>query len=176
MKTRTSVSGFTLVELLVVLAILGLLAGLTLPVPHVLAATLVYGWFVLSPLEYKAVGKHALAGSFFVSNFAFWQEAGYFDTESYSKPLLHLWSLAVEEQFYLFWPVALLLGPRWLGRRWMPWLVAAALLHSAVVTERRGALAGWIPSLSGGAEPGDRGLGSTRSRAENPMKSPMFDT
>jgi peptidoglycan/LPS O-acetylase OafA/YrhL len=73
----------------------------------VLACTLAYGWYVLTPNEYKALGKHTVAGSFFLSNFAFWQEAGYFDASAVEKPLLHLWSLAIEEQFYIFWPLIL---------------------------------------------------------------------
>jgi peptidoglycan/LPS O-acetylase OafA/YrhL len=81
----------------------------------VLAATCAIGWSVLLPRDLAQLGKHAAAGAAFVSNFAFWNEAGYFDTAAETKPLLHLWSLAIEEQFYLLWP--LLLGLAW-RRRW----------------------------------------------------------
>ena len=69
----------------------------------VLLAVVIAGWPILYPGEFKALGKHVLAGAAFVSNLALWSEAGYFD--SANKPLLHLWSLGVEEQFYLLWPV-----------------------------------------------------------------------
>ncbi|MBP7954151.1 MAG: acyltransferase [Nitrosomonas sp.] len=55
--------------------------------------------------EFAQLGKHMAAGAAFVSNFALWQEAGYFDNAAETKPLLHLWSLAIEEQFYIFWPL-----------------------------------------------------------------------
>lgn len=68
----------------------------------VLAATILIGWGILFPAEFKSLGKHILAGAGFASNFVLWSESGYF--ASPQKPLLHLWSLAVEEQFYLFFP------------------------------------------------------------------------
>jgi peptidoglycan/LPS O-acetylase OafA/YrhL len=71
----------------------------------VLVACLVYGWFSLLPADYKQLGKHTLAGATFLSNFAFWYESGYFDGDSALKPLLHLWSLGIEEQYYIFWPL-----------------------------------------------------------------------
>lgn len=73
----------------------------------VLAATLVLGWLLLLPNEFKQLGKHASAAAAFVANFALWRESGYFDTAAEFKPLLHLWSLGIEEQFYLVWPAVL---------------------------------------------------------------------
>jgi len=81
----------------------------------VLAATFAFGWYALLPNEWVQLGKHVAAGAGFVSNFAFWNEAGYFDNAAETKPLLHLWSLGIEEQFYIFWPV--LLGLAW-KRKW----------------------------------------------------------
>ncbi|MFK5733875.1 acyltransferase [Pseudomonas urmiensis] len=71
----------------------------------VMAATLCFGWFALLAEEFKQLGKHIAGGAGFVSNFVLWSETGYFDSASDFKPLLHLWSLGVEEQFYLIWPV-----------------------------------------------------------------------
>jgi Acyltransferase family len=76
----------------------------------VLATVLVVGTFVLLNDEYQQLGKHIAAGSGFVANLALWRESGYFDNSGATKPLLHLWSLGVEEQFYLFWPLALLIA------------------------------------------------------------------
>ncbi|HEV7491341.1 MAG TPA: acyltransferase family protein, partial [Rhodanobacteraceae bacterium] len=73
----------------------------------VLVACYAFGWITLLPDEYKQLGKHIAAGMGFASNFALWNEAGYFDASAASKPLLHLWSLGIEEQFYLVWPLAL---------------------------------------------------------------------
>lgn len=73
----------------------------------VLIVSLGFGWMALLPEELNQLGKHAVAGVGFFSNFVFWSEAGYFDNSAETKPLLHLWSLGVEEQFYIVWPVLL---------------------------------------------------------------------
>jgi peptidoglycan/LPS O-acetylase OafA/YrhL len=70
------------------------------------------GWFLLTNAEYRHFGKHIAAGAGFISNFAHWSEVNYFDTAADTKPLLHLWSLGVEEQFYIFLPPLLLLVAR----------------------------------------------------------------
>jgi peptidoglycan/LPS O-acetylase OafA/YrhL len=73
----------------------------------VLITCLVFGWFALSANEYKQLGKHIAGGAGFISNYLFWGESGYFDNAAQTKPLLHLWSLAIEEQFYIVWPILL---------------------------------------------------------------------
>src|SRR5476649_2448731 len=71
----------------------------------VLTASIVFGWFSLLADEYKQLGKHTMAATGFISNFVLWSEAGYFDNSAETKPLLHLWSLGIEEQFYFIWPL-----------------------------------------------------------------------
>lgn len=73
----------------------------------VILATIFFAWFVLFSDELARFGRHLTSGISFVSNFVFWRESGYFDSASETKPLLHFWSLAIEEQFYLFWPILL---------------------------------------------------------------------
>jgi len=70
----------------------------------------VLGWFVLVPQEYAYLGEHIAAGAGFVSNLVLWRESGYFDLSAELKPLLHLWSLGIEEQFYIVWPILLWLA------------------------------------------------------------------
>jgi peptidoglycan/LPS O-acetylase OafA/YrhL len=72
-----------------------------------LAAVLAYGFVSLTPSELAQLGKHVFFGAGFLSNIVLWSESGYFDSAASLKPLLHLWSLGIEEQFYIFWPVLL---------------------------------------------------------------------
>jgi peptidoglycan/LPS O-acetylase OafA/YrhL len=70
---------------------------------------LLLGYFMLTPGEYKDLGKSALYSSAFLANVYFWLNTGYFDLSAESMPLLHIWSIAVEEQFYVMWPLTLVL-------------------------------------------------------------------
>jgi peptidoglycan/LPS O-acetylase OafA/YrhL len=75
----------------------------------VLTACLLFGGLVLLPNELAQLGTHISSAALFISNFTLWFESGYFDSAAEFKPLLHLWSLGIEEQFYLLWPMLLLL-------------------------------------------------------------------
>lgn len=78
--------------------------------PALLLVTLsaaIAGYFLLFPAEYANLGKHIAGSAIFINNFILWSEVGYFDRLGELKPLLHLWSLGIEEQFYLVWPLVL---------------------------------------------------------------------
>src|SRR5258707_10703851 len=78
----------------------------------VLSATLALGWFWMLPQAFAQLGSDSFASAAFLANIALLLQSGYFDVESAKKPLLHLWSLGIEEQFYLFWPLLLMLVAR----------------------------------------------------------------
>lgn len=85
---------------------------------------LVFGWFYLTPLEYKALGKHIASSIGFLSNIIYFTEAGYFDSASHEKWLLHTWSLSVEWQFYIIYPLVLVVLGKVLTLRVLKLLIA----------------------------------------------------
>ena len=97
----------------------------------VLSASYAFGWFALLPDEFMQLGKHIAAGAGFVSNFVLWSESGYFDTAAELKPLLHLWSLGIEEQFYILWPLLL-------------WAVARLGLNALTIIVVLAAISFWL--------------------------------
>ena len=90
----------------------------------VLTATAVAGWWLLLPREWEELRRHIGASAIFANNIVLWSEAGYFAGPSELKPLLHLWSLGVEEQFYLIWPMLVW----WWWKRDVRWLAAIAIV------------------------------------------------
>ena len=78
----------------------------------VLCVTMVLGWRWMLPAAYAQLSSDVFASAAFFANVALLLQSGYFDIESARKPLLHLWSLGIEEQFYLFWPLMLMLVAR----------------------------------------------------------------
>ena len=94
---------------------------------------------ILPPTELAAYGRSLVGVAVFASNVVFWRQSGYFDTVVADKPLLHTWSLAVEEQFYIVWPLIAAALVR-LGRRrllgWFVWATVAVSLVAAIVMVR----------------------------------------
>src|SRR6202030_3643884 len=78
----------------------------------VLCTVLVLGWLWMLPAAYTQLSSDVFASASFLANIALLLQSGYFDVEAARKPLLHLWSLGIEEQFYLFWPLILMLAAR----------------------------------------------------------------
>ena len=96
----------------------------------VLAATWLIGWFVLLPDGFALLGRSTAAGVAFVSNLFQLRQVGYFAPDAAENPLLHLWSLGIEEQFYIFWPplLVLMLG----SKRRRVWIAGIALASFGV--------------------------------------------
>ena len=95
----------------------------------VMAACLPFAWLWLTPSDLEDFGQSLVAVSTFSSNILFWRESGYFDTAAELKPLLHTWSLAVEEQYYILFPIFIILTWR-LGLKWVLILLSIVFLVS----------------------------------------------
>lgn len=100
----------------------------------VVFACLPFAWALLTPDELRSFAKSVIGVSTFTSNFHFWGESGYFDTDAELKPLLHTWSLAVEEQYYIFFPLLLMLLHR-IGRQIVPAVLVMLVLASFALAE-----------------------------------------
>lgn len=99
---------------------------------------LLFGWFFLTPLEYRALGKHVASSIGFLSNIIYWSESGYFGSASQEKWLLHTWSLSAEWQFYIIFPLVLVAMKKFMTIRTMKVVILIgtifAFLFSALAT------------------------------------------
>lgn len=93
-----------------------------------------FAWLWMSPSQMTDFSQSLVAVSLFASNFFFWRESGYFDTAAEEKPLLHTWSLAVEEQYYMVFPIFLIIAWRF-GKNKVFWMVVVMAVISLLLSE-----------------------------------------
>lgn len=105
------------------------------------------GYFFLFSEEYKLLGKHILMSSIFSNNFLLLKETGYFDISSHFKPLLHLWSLGIEEQFYIIWPIIIFIGYQYRQSIfvWMILITTASFLINLILVKHASNSAFYLP-------------------------------
>lgn len=97
-------------------------------------ALFIFGFFFLHPIDFATLSKHIASSLTFTSNILYWTESSYFSTSSLEKWLLHSWSLSVEWQFYLLYPIALLLLNKFLTERYIKTLIVAGFLLGFVLS------------------------------------------
>jgi peptidoglycan/LPS O-acetylase OafA/YrhL len=104
-----------------------------------LAATLLVGALLLTPEHMRNLGASAAFSAISAANFYFWFQSGYFDASAVHKPLLHAWSLGVEEQFYLVWPALILIITKAARRFLWPAIFVLGLISLTAAEARSGA-------------------------------------
>jgi peptidoglycan/LPS O-acetylase OafA/YrhL len=95
---------------------------------------LIFAWSYLPPMDYQQLSKHVFSSLSFLSNMTYWQEAGYFDAASHEKWLLHTWSLSAEWQFYIFYPLVLLMISKVFPANWLRWLVLLGTILALILS------------------------------------------
>lgn len=100
----------------------------------VILISIPFAWILLPPYELISFSKSVAAIPLLISNFFFWKDGGYFDTAAELKPLLHTWSLAVEEQYYIFFPIFILFSWR-LGKKFIFWALILGIISSLIIAQ-----------------------------------------
>lgn len=95
---------------------------------------LIYGWLYMFTTEFKTLGKHATSSLFFISNIIYWKESSYFSPGAEEKWLLHTWSLSVEWQFYLLYPIFLIFSRKIFNDKMAKFIVVFAALASLTIS------------------------------------------
>jgi peptidoglycan/LPS O-acetylase OafA/YrhL len=115
----------------------------------VLLVSFAVGWVIMHDDELVHLGRYIACGAGFVANLIYWRESGYFDVASERKPLLHLWSLGIEEQFYLVWPLLLILAWRWHWRIsiLIGLLLVSSFIASILAVNKQAATAFYLPHM-----------------------------
>ena len=92
-------------------------------------------YFVFLPSDMAFLGENLIAATVFVANLFLWRESGYFAPDAHELPLLHTWSLAVEEQFYIFWPILLWICAKKLSSKWVQICLFFTLIMSIALAQ-----------------------------------------
>lgn len=100
----------------------------------VLLACIIFSWVWLIPSDLEKFSRSLIAVGLFVSNLFFWRQSDYFDSEAEYKPLLHTWSLSVEEQFYLIFPIVCMISWKF-GRKKFDWILIITITLSFFLSE-----------------------------------------
>jgi peptidoglycan/LPS O-acetylase OafA/YrhL len=100
----------------------------------VIISCIPFAWMWIDPIYFRDFAQSLVAMGFFASNILFWQESNYFGPAAEVKPLLHTWSLSIEEQFYVLFPILLIIVFKF-ARRYMNWVLLGALLFSLLLSE-----------------------------------------
>ncbi|MCB5250057.1 MAG: acyltransferase family protein [Sulfurimonadaceae bacterium] len=95
---------------------------------------MIFGWFVLFPLEYKQLAKETISAMAFASNILYFKQSGYFDASAEELYLLHTWSLAVEWQFYILYPILVVLFLKFFHTKFLRYILLSLFLLSLLLS------------------------------------------
>jgi peptidoglycan/LPS O-acetylase OafA/YrhL len=141
----------------------------------VLIAVFIAGWWLLFPIEMISLGQQMAASAAFAANIYFWSQAGYFEPDANTYPLLHLWSLGVEEQFYIVWPIMVMVLWRW--PRAIPFVMlvvgASSFVFMLLAVDRAAAF--YLPTSRAWELMVGAGLAWCARKIDGPSEPVLFD-